>query len=150
MGRFAAAVLAALLLAPAAAKPSTVVRVLQEFDLFGAWASDCDGDASPANPHVSVTMSAPGEVLEQHDFGLGYEPNRYRILSARRLDKERLQVETLFEQEGAEPQRQRIIMRFEDGRRRTIFTAPKGEEPRVLNGIAIASGAPTPQLRKCD
>jgi hypothetical protein len=88
--------------------------------------------------------------LEHHDFGPGYEPNRYRILSARRLDRESLAIETLFEQEGAEPQLQRIVIRFGNGGRRTILTVPKGEEPRVVNGIAVASGQPTPRLRKCD
>jgi hypothetical protein len=150
MWRYVVAVLAALSVAPAAAKPSTMVRVLQEFDLFGTWASDCGAGPSVTNPRVSVTLKEPGEVVEHHDFGPGYEPNRYRILSARRLDRERLAIETLFEQEGAEPQLQRIVMRFGNGGRRTILTVPKGEEPRVVNGIAVASGQPTPRLRKCD
>jgi hypothetical protein len=150
MWRYAVAVLVALSVAPAASKPSTMVGVLQEFDLFGTWASDCDADASVTNPRVSVTMKEPDQVVERHDFGPGYEPNRYRILSARRLDKDRLAIETLFEQEGSGPQLQRIVMRFDNGGRRTILTVPKGEEPRVVNGIAVASGLPTPRLRKCD
>jgi len=150
MVRIAAAIAAMAVVAAAAARPASVEHLFREFDLFGVWAADCVAAASIDNPHVSVGMPEPGRVLEQHDFGPGYEANRYVIVAARRISHERLTLETLFEQGQQEPQRQRIILRVEDRHRRTMFNATHGEEPRVLNGIAIATGLPTPILNKCE
>ena len=146
----AAIALAVVVAGAAAARPASVERLFHEFDLFGMWASDCAAPASLGNPHVSVSMPQAGAVLEQHDFGPDYEENRYVIVAARRLHGRRLALDALFEQTGAEPQRQLIIVHVEDGSRRTMFTGMSNDQPRVLNGIATATGTPTPELKKCE
>ena len=151
MVRIAAAIAVVVIFAgPAAAKAPSVERLFNELGLFGVWAGDCAAPPSLDNPHVSVGMPQPGAVLEQHDFGSGYESNRYAIRAARRLSGHRLAIDARFERAGAEPQRQLIVMTVEAGRRRTIFTGTEDAPPRVLNGIATANGAPTPTLKKCD
>ena len=146
----AAIALTAVFSGAAAARPMSAERLFHEFDLFGVWAPNCAAPASIDNPRVSIGMPQPGAVLEQHDFGPDYEPNRYVIVAARRLRGQRLAVDALFEQDGAEPQRQLIIMQVENHTRRTMFTGTGHEPPRVLNGIATATGAPTPMLKKCE
>jgi hypothetical protein len=152
MVRIVAAViaLAAVFSGAVAAKPMSAERLFRDFDLFGVWATDCAAPPSIDNPHVSVGMPQPGAVLEQHDFGPDYEPNRYVIVAARRLRDQRLALDALFEQAGAEPQRQLIIVHVQDHTRRTMFTGTGEDSPRVLNGIATATGTPTPVLKKCD
>jgi len=151
MGRIAATLaLTTALAAPAAARPASVEHLFREFGLFGAWAANCGEAASPDNPRVTVAMPEPGRVVERHDFGPGYETNRYVILSARRIAAGRLGIEARFEQGDADPEQQRIILRVEGRERRTLFNVPSGEEPRVIEGIAIVSGLPTPTLTKCE
>jgi hypothetical protein len=151
MMRIAAAIaVMAIFAGTAAAKSPGVERLFNEFGLFGAWAVDCAAAPSLDNPHVDIGKAKPGAVLEQHDFGPGYEPNRYVIRAARRLSGHRLAIDALFERAGAEPQRQLIVLTIEGHSRRTIFTGTEDEPPRVLNGIAVANGAPTPTLKKCD
>jgi hypothetical protein len=151
MMRVAAAIaVMALFAGAAAARAPGVERLFNEFGLFGAWAVDCAATPSLDNPHVDIGKPQPGEVLEQHDFGPGYEPNRYVIRAARRLSGHRLALDASFERAGADPQRQLIVMTIEAGRRRTMFTGTEDAPPRVLNGIATANGAPTPTLTKCD
>ena len=140
-----------MLAAAAAANAGRVERLFNELGLFGVWAAIARRAASPDNPHVSVGMPQPGAVLEQHDFGAGYEPNRYAIARRARLvgpsPRARCAVSS---RAGAEPQRQLIVMTVEAGRRRTMFTGTGDEPPRVKDGIATANGAPTPTLKKCD
>jgi hypothetical protein len=146
----AAIALMAVFSGTVAARPMSAERLFHEFGLFGVWATDCAAAPSIDNPHVSVGMPQPGAVLEQHDFGPDYEPNRYVIVAARRLRDRRLALDALFEQDDAEPQRQLIIMHVENHTRRTMFTGTGHESPRVLNGIATATGTPTPVLKKCE
>ena len=83
--RIAAVIVLAVLTAmPAAAAPS-VEDLFQQFGLFGNWAADCKQPATPANPHVSITMPSPGLVLEDHDLGADFAVNRYSVLSAERV-----------------------------------------------------------------
>jgi hypothetical protein len=136
--------------ASAAARPSSAVREFGHFNLFGTWAPNCSEAPSPDNPRVTVSRVEQGRVLEQHDFGPDYETNRYVVVTARRIGRDRLAVEAMFEQGDAEPQRQRIILRVERHRRRTLFNGSEGEPPRVKDGIAVAAGTPTPLLVKCE
>jgi hypothetical protein len=166
MRRVAAAVLLVLVMAGAATakssatksspampnpgEPSSAERLFRAFDLFGNWAPDCKQAAAPDNPHVGIGLPETGIVLEQHDLGPFYAHNRYVILSARRSGREHLSVEVLFQQGGAEPERQRLVFRIRDHTRRTMFTQTQGEPARVKDGIALADGKPTPLLAKCE
>jgi hypothetical protein len=151
MVRVAAAIaVMAIFAGTAAARAPSLEHLFNEFGLFGVWAIDCAAAPSLDNPHVDVSKPQQGAVLEQHDFGPGYEPNRYVIRAARRLSGHRLALDTRFERAGAEPQRQLIVMTVEGNSRRTMFTGTEDAPPRVLDGIATANGAPTPTLKKCD
>ena len=150
MVRLVVIAVAVLWAAAAAAKPGDVVSLFNEFGLFGVWAVDCAGAASPGNPHVSVSMPKAGRVLERHDFGADFEANRYAIVAARKVAGHRLALDALFAQGAAEPQRQLIIVSVTKEGRRTMFTGSVDEPPRVKDGIATATGTATPLLKKCE
>ena len=153
MMRIATALVLSMLLsaaaAAAAAKAPTAVSLFRQFGLFGNWAPNCKEAASPDNPHVSITEPKEGVVLEQHSLGPDYEPNNYAMLSARRVGRDELAVEALFQHGKSEPVRQQIVFRIRDRSRRTMFTATEGEPPLVKDGIAVAVDKPTPLLEKC-
>ncbi len=152
-----AAALGALLIACSAAIPHSasaaapsVEELFRQFDLFGNWAIDCGEPAASANPHVAITMPGDGQVQEEHDLGAEFALNRYSIEKAARLSPERLAIEVLFQPEGAEPQRQRLVLLVRKGTRRTMFNQPDGGEVRVKDGIALARHVKTPVLKKCE
>jgi len=150
MVRIAAALASVALFGSAqAAQQPSAATLYQEFDLFGSWAPNCAAAPSLDNPHVTVAANGL-HVLERDDFGSGYETNRYDIVAAKRMDRDRLAVDVWFAQAGAAPQRQLIIIRIEKHTRRTMFTGTADGPPRVKDGIAVAAGKPTPVLNKCD
>jgi hypothetical protein len=134
---------------PAAASPS-IEDLFHEFDLFGSWAGDCKQPATPVNPHVSITMPAPGLVMEDHDLGSDFAINRYSVLSAERVSATRLSVAVIFQPgaQGEERQKQTFLIR--SGTRRTMFNQPDGGAVRVKDGVALAQHIKTPVLRKCE
>ena len=142
-------VAAAILAAPLTARPTSVARDYRHFGLFGAWAPNCSEAASPDNPHVTVRMERHA-VIEQNEFGAGFETNRYLIVAARRMSGGRLAIDALFAQGDAEPRRQLIIMHIDGQSRRTLFTGTADEPPLVKEGIAVTLGKPTPTLVRCD
>lgn len=154
--RFAAVFVFGLLLAnSAAAEPPeqapspSAEKVFQSFGLFGDWALDCKEPASPANPHVAISVLSPGLVLEEHTLGDEYAVNRYSVLSAARLSPERLAVEVLFGPGTENEQRQKLILQVHKGTRRTLFNQPEGGEVRVRDGVALSQHTRTPLLKKC-
>jgi len=154
--RIVAAIVVALLTAssaamplPAAAAPS-VEQLFRDFDLLGNWAIDCTQPATGANPHVAITASGSGEVLEEHDLGSEFAVNRYSILAASRLSDDRLSIEVMFQPGRADEQRQKLILLIRKGTRRTMFNQPDGGEVRVKGGVALAHEIKTPVLRKCE
>lgn len=131
-----------------AARPSTE-DVFRSFDLIGDWAMDCKQPASPANPHVAISVPRPGEVLEQHSLGDEFAVNRYSVVSAVRLSSERLSADVIFGPGTENEQKQKLILLVRKGTRRTMFNQPEGGEVRVKDGIALSHGTKTPLLRKC-
>jgi hypothetical protein len=160
--RIAALLVAALLTANAAAQPTvestatpsvvaspSAEEVFRAFDLFGDWAADCTEPASPGNPHVAVTMAAPGLVQEDHDLGNDFAVNHYSVRKAARLSAERVSIEVIFGPGTENEQRQKLILQVRKATRRTLFNQPEGGEVRVKDGIALVRGTRTPVLRKC-
>jgi hypothetical protein len=135
---------------PAAARAESVDELFHAFWLLGTWAPDCKLAAAPKNPHVRITMSDTGQVLEDHDLGAGVAINHYRIVSAKRLSDERLSVEAIFQPGQATEERDRLIFRLRGGTRRTMFNQPDGGEVRVKEGVVLSNGRETPLLHKCD
>ena len=144
-----AAGLAASLPAAAQTKPS-VEELFHEFGLFGTWALNCQGPAAPQNPRVIISMPTAGLVLEDHNLGSDYAVNRYSVLTAQRVATERLAVVVLFQPGTADEERQTLEFLVHGGTRRTMFNQADGGPVRVKAGIAVARGARTPLLRKCE
>jgi hypothetical protein len=144
------AVMMCVAAAPATAGAEAVDVVFQQFGLFGIWAPDCAQEASPANPHVSITTPSPGQVQENHDLGSGFAINHYTMLSGERLSAEQLSVETIFQSGDAAEERQKLIFRVHGRTRRTMFNQADSGDVRVKSGIALANGSKTPVLHKCD
>ena len=142
---------AVLVLAGATSAAAAPVDMLfQEFGLFGTWASDCTQPATPANPHVSITVPSPGLVLEEHDLGPNYAVNRYSMVSAERLSADELAVEVIFQPGTETEERERLVFLVRKDTRRTMFNQPEGGPVRVKDGVVLARGSKTPVLNKCD
>lgn len=133
-----------------ASNDNAVEDVFRAFDLFGNWAPDCGQDASPENPHVSVTAPSAGLVLENNDVGPGFAANRYSVLTAKRIAADRLEVKVIFRPGEPGEERQTLVLLVGKGTRRTLFNRVEGGAIRVRHGIALASGAKTPVLKKCE
>ena len=132
----------------AAAAP--VDTLFQEFGLFGTWAPDCKQPATPANPHVSITIPSPGLVREEHDLGPNYTVNQYSVLSAERVSADELSVEVIFQPGTETEERQKLVFQVRKDTRRTMFNQPQDGPVRVKDGIVLARGAKTPVLNKCE
>ena len=143
-------VLAAATAMPVTAKAASIDVLFQQFGLFGTWAADCGREASPANPHVTITTPSPGLVLESHDIGSRYAINRYSIQSAERISAEQLSVEVIFQPGAESEEHQTLVFLVRDRTRRTMFNQPAGGEVRVKDGIVLGHGSKTPVLKKCE
>ncbi|HEX3709849.1 MAG TPA: hypothetical protein VHV56_08170 [Pseudolabrys sp.] len=147
--RIAAIILFACASIACPAKAASVGDVFHAFGLFGAWAGDCAAQASPANPHVSISEPATGLVLETHDLGEPYAKNRYTVLTATKVSPTELSVEVIFQSGFGPQERQKLVFRVRGDTRRTMFNQPEGGPVRVRGGIALARGVKTPVLHKC-
>jgi hypothetical protein len=144
-------VLAFVTVTPAAADTApSIEELFNEFGLFGTWAANCQGPATPGNPRVTISMPTAGVVLEDHDLGADYALNRYSVLAARRITAERLSVNVIFQPGSAGEERQKLEFLVRDGNRRTLFNQSDGGPVRVKGGIALARHTKTPVLRKCE
>ena len=129
--------------------PSTVTAVFEHYGLFGEWAVHCEAQASPSNPHVLVMRPVDDTVLEKHELGAGYTVNTYRMLTAEPVSPTRIAVEALFQPDGKDGERQRLVFSVRARTRRTLFTQIDGGPVRVKNGMAVGYGVKTPRLEKC-
>jgi hypothetical protein len=139
--------LAAPAAAPAAGPPPE--QVFQQFGLFGTWASDCTADASPDNPHVTISQPAPGVILEDNDIGPDNVVNRYSVLAAKKLSDGKLSLKVIFQPGKEDEERQTLIWSVHDGTLRTMFNQPQNGAVRVKDGVAVGYGIQTPLLKKC-
>lgn len=131
------------------AKPETLEELFKQYDLFGAWASDCTRPATPDNPHVNIASPAEGLVIEVHDIGPGFDVNQYSVLTAKPISSDRLTVEMLFQPGAPTEERQTLTFLIRDGTRRTLFNQPRGRAPVVKDGVVVGRGIKTPTLKKC-
>jgi hypothetical protein len=143
-------VLVALFLVPTGSGASSVEDVFKKFGLFGTWAANCDGPATPGNPRVSISMPSAGLVLEDHNLGPDFAINRYSVLSAEQTSPTSVSVEVIFQPGTTVEERQKLVFAVRDNTRRTLFNQTDGGMVRVKDGIALARGSKTPLLRKCE
>jgi hypothetical protein len=134
---------------PRGGENAAVDAVFRDFDMFGTWAADCGRPATLDNPHVTVSSPNAGSVIENNDLGPDYTANRYSVLGARRLSRERLEATVLFRPGTPDEERQVLIFDMRNGARRTLFNKVIGGEVRVKNGVVLSRGIKTPVLRKC-
>lgn len=135
---------------PEMASAASVEEVFQEFGLFGTWAPDCSGPATPGNPHVSITTPSAGLVLEDHDLGPDFAVNRYSVLSAEPVSQTNVSVQVIFQPGTTVEERQKLIFSVNNNTRRTMFNQSDAGPIRVKDGVAVARGSKTPLLRKCE
>lgn len=128
---------------------SPVEDQFKAFGLFGKWAAHCEEPATPANPHVSITMPNEGTVLEEHDLGADSARNLYSVLAASRVSDTQLSVQVIFRPGTQQEERQKLIFLVRKGTRRTMFNQPEGGAVRVKDGVALAHRIKTPVLKKC-
>ena len=140
----------ALVALPEIANAAPVEQVFQEFGLFGTWATDCNGPATPGNPHVSITMPSAGLVLEDHDLGPDFAVNRYSVLTAESVSETSVSVQVIFQPGTTIEERQKLVFSVNNKTRRTIFNQSDAGAIRVKDGVAISRGSKTPLLQKCD
>jgi hypothetical protein len=148
----AGALLLAALATPAADTPpaSDVSALFNRFGLFGEWAVACKAQASPKNPHVTVSEPEPGRVVERHDLGSRYGANTYRMLDAHRISPTRIAIEAEFQPRTEAEQKQDLVFSVHDRTRRTLFVQTAGGAVRVKDGVVVGYGVRTPRLRKCE
>ena len=145
------ALVLAVLAGPTHSSPTSDVSALfKDYGLFGTWAVDCNAEASPENPHVTVSEPEPGNVVERHDLGSRYATNAYRMLDAHRVSATRIAVEVLLQPGTEAEQKQELVLSVSDHRRRTIFTQIEGGAVRVRNGVVVGYGVQTPRLTRCE
>jgi hypothetical protein len=135
--------------APKTEQVSSVGALLEQYNLFGRWAVDCEQDASPENPWVMVIKPASGPTVEIHDLGRGYEKNHYTIMSAKALAADKLFVQTMLRPGTREQEVDGLIWRVGDGVRQTVLNQPAGQPLRVKDAISLVNGRSIPKLRKC-
>jgi hypothetical protein len=143
-------VLAVLALSSGEARASDISALFKDYGLFGTWAVDCKTGASPDNPHVTVSETEPGRIVERHDLGPRYGANAYRMLDAHRVSATRIAIETAFQPDSEAEQKQELVLSVRDGTRRTMFTQVAGGAVRVKDGAVVGHGVKTPTLRKCE
>ncbi len=149
--RVVSALVLAALASSASPPASTGVSALfKDYGLFGEWAVDCKAQASPDNPHVTVSEPEPGRVVERHDLGSRFTANTYRMVDAHRVSNTRIAIEAVFQPGSEEEQTQELVFSLRDRTRRTIFTQIEGGAVRVKDGVAVGYGFKTPRLKKCE
>jgi|SRR5690242_3196508 hypothetical protein len=134
---------------PGVAAAASVEDLFRQFNLFGNWATECDGPPSPSNPHVSIVTPSAGLVLEDHNLGPDFAVNRYSVLSAEPQSSTTLSVHVIFQPGTEVEERQKLIFLVRDNTRRTIYNETDSGVVRVKDGIAVVRGTKTPVLRKC-
>lgn len=148
--RSAMVVLAACVAATSVAAAPSTEELFNEFGLFGRWAYTCNAPAAPDNPHVTISAPTAGLVLEDHDLGSDYSTNRYSVIAARKVGRERLSVDVIFQPGAPGEERQTLEYLVRGETRRTIFNKTEAGVVRVKDGRAVAARMRTPLLRKCE
>jgi hypothetical protein len=83
---------AAILLLTSIAHAQSAATEVQDFGLVGTWAVECKDLPSPQNEHASFSVNPSGGVQLRNDFGRDYDEMVYRIISARRIAPDRVEL----------------------------------------------------------
>ena len=68
----------------------SVAGTVQDFQLLGVWAVDCNRLPAPRNEHATFSKTTSGDIHIVNDFGWDYDNMVYRIVEADRVGSERL------------------------------------------------------------
>ena len=127
------------------AQAQEVAGILNAFGLFGSWAIECGAPASPGNVVQTVGWTGREPVEYSETIGAGAAANRYRVVSARMPDATTLVMQVLLNGRFTE---NLTIAKYGNDAIRTM-TNQTWNGFLVENGVVVASGRPTPWLRKC-
>ena len=134
-----------VLAGPAAVQAQQTAGILNAFGLFGSWAIQCGAPPSPANVVQTVSWTGGEPVEYSETIGPGAAANRYRIISARMPDATTLLLQVLLNGRDTE---NLTITKYGNDAIRTM-TNQTWNGFLVQNGVIVATGRPTPWLRKC-
>jgi hypothetical protein len=76
----------------ALAQAQSPTNAVEEFGLLGSWAIDCAQSPSPRNEHSVFSVTSVGTIQLRNDFGINYDEMVYRVVAAKRLDTDKLQL----------------------------------------------------------
>ncbi len=127
------------------AQAQEVAGILNAFGLFGSWAIECGAPASPGNVVQTVGWTGREPVEYSETIGAGAAAKRYRVVSARMPDATTLVMRVLLNGRFSE---NLTIAKYGNDAIRTM-TNQAWNGFLVQNGVILASGRPTPWLRKC-
>ncbi len=119
--------------------------ILNAFGLFGSWAVECGAPPSPGNVVQTVGWTGREPVESSETIGTGAAANRYRVISARMPDATTLVMQVLLNGRFTE---NLTIAKYGNDAIRTM-TNQTWDGFLVQNGVVLASGRPTPWLRRC-
>lgn len=120
--------------------------LLERFRFFGTWAIDCSESSAIDNVIRTAVVSSTGDPTFTENLGPNSEPNIYVILRAWQLGQNeigvRIKLNGVREQE--------LVMRFQDGRIRTMSNRDvKSGRFLVKGGNVRGTGTKTPWLTRC-
>jgi hypothetical protein len=120
--------------------------VLERVGFFGTWAIDCNAPSALDNVTRTAVVSSTGDATFKESLGLDSEPNEYVVLRTRQLGQSEIALRIKLNGE----REQELVMRFHDGRIRTISNRDvKTGRYLVKNGSVRGTGTDTPWLMRC-
>ena len=143
--RLAVVVATCLLAGQSAARAQQVAGILNAFGLFGSWAVQCGAPPSPANIVQTVAWTGREPVEYSETIGPYAAANRYRVMSAQMPTAATLVMQVQLN--GRDTENLTIAKYGNDAIRTMTNQAWNGL--LVQNGVILASGRPTPWLRRC-
>ena len=133
-----------VLAAPPLAQAQQVAGILNAFGLFGRWAIQCGAPPSPANVVQTVAWTGREPVEYSETIGSGAAANHYRVITAQMPDATTLVMQVMLN--GRDTENLTLTKYGNDAIRTMTNQAWNGL--LVQNGVVVATGRPTPWLRK--
>ena len=144
-----AALAVALIAAAAQAQTPPIGKTVAEFGFTGRWAIDCTQPPSLENAHRAIWTDDKGAVRFKDAFGDKYFPLSYRVLAAKRIDNDLLELRVERTAQGRQDQIQKLVLMAEGNRTRTVANSSPDGRIYVKDGYAMPGEQPTPWLNRC-
>jgi len=140
-------ILAAAMLASPAQAQSITTNLLRDFGFTGSWAPDCNAPPGPGNSLRTITVDPQGFTRFKEELGKDFMPNEYLVLSARRIDPNRIEIRVEFAKRAMQDL---TMVREGNDRLRTFGNVNLDGTIIVQDGLVLpANGRPTPWMNRC-